>query len=179
MVKVIIVNGCATSGKDTFIRLCKDILGEDRVMNASSIDCIKKIATYGGWSGNKTPRDRKFLSDLKDLFTKWTNFPFKEVCKELKVFCDLLDFKKIKEDGALFICVREPEEIKKFVDALDATTIFVTRKEAEELETSNHADEEVFDYTYDYWIDNNGTIEDLKETAEFFLETLDLKKEEN
>lgn len=174
MVKVILVNGCATAGKDTFIDCCKEILSEQRTYEISSIDYCKKIARYCGWDGQKTPKDRKFLSDLKDLLTEWNDVPVKELIFEKGLLEDLIESENITEDCALFICVREPKELEKLSEIFKATTIFVTRKEAEEKTASNHADEEVFDYVYDYWIDNNGTIDELKETANFFLETLKL-----
>jgi len=178
MIKVILVNGCATAGKDTFINYCKDILGV-RAHSISSIDFVKKIAFYCGWNGEKTPKDRKFLSDMKDLLTEWRDVPLKELEYEKGLWEDVLASEGVIDDCALFICVREPKELEKLKDVFSATTIFVSRKEAEEKETSNHADEEVFDYTYDYWILNDGTIDELKETAEFFLETLNLKEKEN
>ena len=174
MIKVIIVNGCATAGKDTFIDCCKEILGEKRAYEISSIDFVKKVARYCGWDGKKTPKNRKFLSDLKDLLTEWNDVPVKELILEKGILDDIIASEGIVEDCALFICVREPKEIKKLVEIFNATTIFVTRREAENQDTSNHADADVFDYVYDYWIDNNESIEELKETAAFFLETLNL-----
>ena len=35
---------------------------------------------------------------------------------------------------------------------------------------SNEADKNVFDYEYDYIIENNGTINDFKEKADTFVE---------
>ena len=63
---------------------------------------------------------------------------------------------------------REPQEIKKFVDRLGAKTVCVRRKEAENAAVSNHADANVLDYEYDYYIDNNDTLEELKIKAKEF-----------
>ena len=174
MIKVILVNGCATSGKDTFIGFCEQILGA-RARNISSIDFVKKVALYCGWNGEKTPRNRKFLSDLKDLLTEWDDVPLKQLEFEKGIWDDILASEGVTDDCALFICVREPKEIQKLVDVFGATTVFISRNEAENKETSNHADEEVFDYTYDYWIMNNGTLDELKDSADFLLEILKLK----
>jgi hypothetical protein len=38
---------------------------------------------------------------------------------------------------------------------------------------SNHADANVSNYVYDYYIDNNGTIEELQELAEDFMRMWD------
>ena len=64
---------------------------------------------------------------------------------------------------------REPQEIKKFVDRLGAKTVCVRRKEAENAVVSNHADSNVLDYEYDYYIDNNNTLEHLQIAAKHFL----------
>ena len=176
MIKVVVVNGCATCGKDTFIGLCAEILGEKRVKNASSIDCVKRLARTIGWNGEKTPKNRKFLSDLTDTLTEWNDYPCKDICLEYEIFKDYLNYYKL-DSGVMFVCVREPSEIEKLVKQFDALTIILRRDEAEEKRASNHADEEVFDYIYDYQIDNNGDIESLKESAELLLEILNLKKE--
>ena len=67
---------------------------------------------------------------------------------------------------------REPEEIQKFVTRLGAKTLFVLNKKAESQNFSNKSDKEVLNYQYDYYIDNNGTLEDLKNAAKRFLEII-------
>ena len=60
--KIIIINGYAGVGKSTFVEMCKkDYL----VTELSTIDPIKDIASKIGWNGQKEPKDRKFLADLK------------------------------------------------------------------------------------------------------------------
>ena len=65
--KVIIINGKAEVGKDTLVTMCKDLLGANRILNISTVDFVKEVANFCGWDGTKTPENRKFLSDLKDL----------------------------------------------------------------------------------------------------------------
>ena len=43
------------------------------------------------------------------------------------------------------------------------------RPSVENNEQSNHADQEVMNFNYDYIIDNDGTIEDLKKKANSFI----------
>ena len=62
--RVVIINGIGGSGKDTFVVMCKDVLGANRVLNISTVDFVKEVAKFCGWDGSKQPEDRKFLSDL-------------------------------------------------------------------------------------------------------------------
>jgi len=72
---VVIINGVGESGKDTFVNLCAE---HATVFNLSTVDKVKDVATLFGWQGDKTPEDRKLLSDLKDAWTKYNNGPFHE-----------------------------------------------------------------------------------------------------
>ena len=80
MIRVVAVNGMPRCGKDTFIDLCIEKLG-NRGRKTSSIDFVKKIAFYCGWRGEKNQKNRKFLSDMKDILTEWGDIPYKEIEK--------------------------------------------------------------------------------------------------
>lgn len=122
-----------------------------------------------GWDGTKTLKNREFLSNLKDLLTEWGDVPYNKIAKEIVLFDYTLNQYDIDGDkGFVFVMCREPQEIKKFVDRLGAKTVCVRRKEAENAAVSNHADANVLDYEYDYYIDNNGTLEELKVKAQEF-----------
>ena len=162
------------AGKDTFVNCCQEQLlwcG-----NFSTVDFVKEVATMCGWDGTKTPENRAFLSDLKDLLTKWNDIPYKKVVKEICLLCSQAECYDFSSDDVLcFIHCREPEEIQKFVDKLGAKTLLIRRAAVEDGEQSNHADEKVFEYKYDYTIDNNGTIDELKNKARQFMEELGYK----
>ena len=66
--QVFIINGSGGVGKDTFVELVSKVFNLS-VMNFSSVDKVKEIARIIGWTGGKTEKDRKFLSDLKLLCT--------------------------------------------------------------------------------------------------------------
>ena len=67
--QIFIINGSGGTGKDTFCNMIRDYSGHDTYI-ISSVDDIKKKAQLMGWDGvSKTDKDRKFLSDLKDLCT--------------------------------------------------------------------------------------------------------------
>lgn len=167
--QIYVINGFPRSGKSSFVSFCLDELcgwGKE----VSTVDFVKKLAKECGWDGKKTPKSRKFLSDLKDLLTEWDDIPYKEILKEKRIFeYGFEQFDMTADKAFLFIHCREPQEIQKFVDRLGAETILIRRAEVEKLEQSNHADSEIFNFNYDWVIDNNGDLKDLKDKAIKFL----------
>lgn len=177
MVKYVIVNGLPTAGKDLFASFCVKKL-EERGKNAtmiSSVDFVKEVARFCGWNGEKTPENRKFLSDVKDLLTTWGDVPFRKVIDAAEDFDGVCRMMGSIEDSWVFVMMREPTEIGRFVALTGAATVFIDRKAAEGTQ-SNHADAQVKDYNYDWYIDNNSTIEQLDVTAEELVNHL-LKSE--
>lgn len=180
MVNVVVINGFPRSGKDTFVNLCKNKLGAFGV-SVSTVDFVKYLAAQSGWDGTKTPENRKFLSDLKDLLTEWNDVPWKkveEVFNSIKDDCFTYGLRD--SDFFLFIHSREPEEIERFKEEYGAITVLVDRREVEG-EQSNHSDADVMNYIYDYIINNNGTLDDLEMRALTFIESVKLtnKNKEN
>ena len=172
--KIYILNGKAGSGKTTFFKLIEEKC-RNYVYNYSTVDLVKKVAYGCGWNGSKTPENRKFLSDLKDLLTEWDDVPYKDCLKEIKRITSLADIYDVEhDDWAIFIDCREPKEIQKFVDRLGAKTIFIDRK-IEDYNASNHADANVENFKYDIVINNNGTLEDLAAVAMNFIKTEGIK----
>ena len=78
MAKLVIINGMPMSGKSQFVEYCLKIL-DDYGAEISTVDFVKELAQEAGWDGVKRPKDRKFLSDLKDLLTEWGNIPYKKI----------------------------------------------------------------------------------------------------
>lgn len=167
MKTIIIINGTGGSGKDTFVEFCSKY---NKVMNFSSIDKVKEIARLIGWDGQKTEKDRKFLSDLKKLTTVYNDMPFNSIKEAIEQFND-------SDNEILFIHIREPEEIKKVVDSFNAKTLLIKRTGLANIETNN-SDAGVDNYEYDYIIENN-TLEQLDNEAFKFVNKLkeqDLKR---
>ena len=54
---------------------------------------------------------------------------------------------------------------------LNIYTILVTREETNR-EYNNHADDGVFDYNYDYILENTGTLDDLKKSTETIFQLI-------
>ena len=157
--KVIIVNGPATSGKSTFVSLCREINPD--VREVSTVDKVKEIALAFGCDGIKDEKGRKLLSDLKDAIDRYDNLSLKNVAKVIDSNPDLI----------YMVNAREPEDIQYFVDRYNALTVLITNNRVKQI-TSNHADKRVFEYHYDVTIENNGTLEELKEKARELLRSL-------
>lgn len=176
--KIVVVNGKPTSGKSTFESLCIG-LGHARCYVYSSIDYVKTVARSCGWNGEKTPENRKFLSDLKDLLTTWDDVPMKKIHEKIQSIQDTFtDSGDLADDVVVFIDVREPEEIQRLKDYYGATTLLITRVSADAEDASNHADDDVYNFGYDLIIENNGTLDDLRDSAVVFLDSL-FKDEEH
>lgn len=166
--KIIVINGAPCSGKDAFAAICHKYI--TWCGNISTVDFVKEVAVHCGWNGTKTPKDRKFLSDLKDLLTEWNDVPFQKVRTEInKLEYDAMRFHIDSDEVVCFIHCREPQEIQKFVDRLGAKTLLLRRPDVENNEQSNHADSQVLNYDYDYTIVNDGTLLDLELKAIDFL----------
>lgn len=167
--KIIVVNGRPTCGKTTFEKFCKELMGS-YCETISTIDVIKDIALHGGWHGEKTPKARKLLSELKRVFTEYNNLTFMTVENFIKNWeSELMDYNVASHPHILLVDVREPEEIQKFKDKLNAITVLIRRPDVENEATSNYSDNSVFEYRYDYELWNTGSLENLKEIAKNFI----------
>ena len=164
---VIVINGQGGSGKDT---VCKITAKRYKVMNISTVDPIKDIATYAGWQGEKTDAARKMLADLKQTFIAYNDLPLNYVLKKQKEFLE-------NDDEIMFVHCRESEEIKKIVDnaLLKTVTLLIRRNDPsfkhKNKAYGNHADDDVEQYDYDFIYDgNNETIEQLEEDFNKFFD---------
>lgn len=171
--KIVIVNGAPGSGKTTFENFCQEIM-DDYCQMRSTVDLVKEIALfYTGWNGEKDLKSRKFLSDLKDLLTEFNDVPFNDIVRFKNVWEDELEMYNVKDHPhILLVDSREPEEIMRFKRELGAVTVLIRRASAEMAETSNHADANVLNCDYDYEIDNNGSLDELRMKAAEFLDLI-------
>lgn len=165
---IFIINGSGGVGKDTFVGLVSTQLNDmlkkfHTVINFSSVDKVKEIAKEIGWDGKKTEKNRKFLSDLKILTSEYCDMPFESMKSKVT------EFMKDEESKFLFLHIREPEEIDRVVKEFGAKTILIIRDTVKHI-VSNMADENVFNYYYDFVIDNNGTKEELNSKAKDFIQ---------
>lgn len=160
---IAIVNGSMGAGKTSFESMVCRLVGENKFgYIVSTIDFVKDVARKCGWDGTKTPENRKFLSDLKDLLTDWNDIPFKKVKEEVETIKYEMEVADLDpEKSIIFIDCREPKEIKRLCEELGAKSLLIRRATAENEKASNHADADVLNYNYDIVIENNGTIIDL------------------
>ena len=77
----------------------------------------------------------------------------------------------IRQGKFVFVMVREPEEIQQYVERLGATAVFVRRPNAD-VPMGNDSDDNVENFSYHYYINNDGTVEDLTTRAEEFTNWL-------
>lgn len=159
---VFVINGMARAGKDTFVKLFDNNSDYD-VMNVSTIDPIKDLArTIIKWDGNKTEKSRKLLSDLKKIMTEYDDRCFNYLKENIDKYSDMI----------YFIHCREIDEIERIVKEFDAKTILIKNNRVQVVE-SNDSDKNVFNYNYDYVIENNGSIEEFEEKVKKFLKLID------
>lgn len=180
--KIFIVNGAATSGKSTFELACHEYAMKsynDFISIESIINPIKRLLLNNDiWCGDKTSKTRKLLSDLKDLLTEYSNYPMNRTVRSIEN-----DF--LLYDGpAAFIDMREAADIDKFKelygDVYDIQTVIIRRPgDTVAAETSNnHADRDVFEYDYDIVVWNQGSLDDLNDKAEYFVDKYIYKSED-
>lgn len=167
--EVVILNSKGGAGKDTFFGFCESILG-DCAAHISTVDLVKEVAESIGWDGTKTMENRRRLSMLKDIMTAWGDGPFKDVCSMVnQIKYEWLNGGE--EFGIIFIDCREPHEIERLVKELGAKTLLITRDNLPAT-YGNHADDEVFDYTYDYIVENNGSLTELRDSARAIINAI-------
>lgn len=154
--QVIVINAMAQSGKDTFVQLFQK---HYKAINFSSIDIIRNNAEALGYTGGKTEKDRKFLSDLKKLVGEYNDLPFKSMKKAYDDFMN-----PSNESEFLFLHIREPEEIERAKKEFNAKTLLIKNNRVDNI-TSNDSDKNVENYNYDFTIKNDSTLEVLEEKA--------------
>ena len=161
----IVINGGGGVGKDT---LCDLAAKHFNIINISTIDPIKELAVMAGWKGEKTDKARKYLADLKALCVAYNNYPTEWALERYRQFLS-------GDADILFVHIREPEEIEKFVNATDknAKTLLVRAKERLKRSSyGNAADDRVEEYSYDYYFSNDGTLEESERDFAALLKSI-------
>jgi len=159
---IFIINGKGRAGKDT---VCSFAASFCRTRNVSSITPIVEIARAAGWDGEKTKEARLLLSRLKAAFTEYNDLPFQYCIKQAQEFLS-------GDEQLMFIHIREPEEIERLRLTLGPVcrTLLVRRAGVSEKLLGNRSDDEVEQYSYDAVIENNGSLEELRQTVKRFLQ---------
>lgn len=148
----IVINGKGGVGKDT---LCQAVEPYYKTWNISSITPIKEIAKNFGWNGEKDLRSRRFLAELKRVFSEYNDLPNRYLLEEYHRFLQ-------SDARVLFVHIREADQISAFVHSIEGNckTILVLRDLPETASGyGNHADDDVDNYPYDLVFDNNRPLE--------------------
>ena len=163
---VILINGYNGVGKDTLVDSAKMVTSES-IHNISTVDKIKEAAVILGWNGIKDDTARAALHDLKKLSNKYFNHSRSYV----------ENFTRQHSNCFIFVHCREPLELeyfKKFIPEVKPDTecysLLVTNDRV--TPADNAADQGVFEFTYDFIVKNNSTIEDLQKEARNLLENI-------
>ena len=88
--------------------------------------------------------------------------PFSEIKKNVEKFMS------DKTYEVMLIDIREPEEIERAKVVFGAKTILIENNRVKHID-SNMADANVYNYKYDYKIQNNGTLEEFKNNIQDFF----------
>lgn len=149
--KIVIINGYPQSGKDTFI----DFLPAAKIWTSTP---AKNALVELGWDGEtKSEEIRSILATFKQLSNNLFDYTIEYVKEEVRLF-------RNGQTELLFIHCREPEEIGRLKRELGARTLFIQRDSCIRYYT-NSSDNNVMDYHYDCVVQNNGTVESLKQKA--------------
>jgi dephospho-CoA kinase len=171
--KVVIINGF-NSGKDTFVKYISEYM---EVANYSYVDFTREmLKSYGIDTSKKTDTDRILLAEVNKALEKWGDKPYKDICEITSDFIN----NNIEAD-ILFIHIRSPRVIERFLTdffeneeykkkKVSVSTLFVSRNIDHTAPTEE--DQNVEYYSYDYAIYNDGSLEDLHESAEKYVEFL-------
>ena len=156
MAKVaLVINGRGGVGKDT---LCDLAAKHFRVYNISSVDPIKEIARMCNWDGSKDDKARRFLSDLKALTIAYNNFPTVWAKEHYLGFLE-------SDHEVMFLHIREPEEIAKFVEATGGAAKTLLIRGGDRMTKSSYgnvSDDGVENYEYDYYFTNDKSLEEAE-----------------
>lgn len=166
---IIVINGSAKSGKDKFVSFFKEI-SNLRVKNFSSIDKVKQVAEMCfNWNGKKDDKSRRLLSEMKKIWIDFNNGPFYNIIEKIDVdmIYSINNGKDINKN-VYFLHIREPKEIFKIKEKYKNCITLIIDKEVDFI-PNNNSDENINNFEYDYVVNNNGTISDLKIRAKEFL----------
>ena len=171
--KIIMICGKARSGKDTLADFLIDDLKNKKPCKVQIGQYIKYYAMkYFGWNGEEETKPRDLLIHLgTDIIRNKIdpNFHINRLIEDIEVLSYFYDTFIVSD-------VRFPVEIEKMKEKYDNVfTVKIIRnsEELNEKQKSNITETALDEYTdYDYFIDNNGTLEELEEKAKDLLKKI-------
>lgn len=173
---LVLINGHAGVGKDTFVRYCKEYAESEnicKVYNIHRSDAPKMALKSIGWTGDKDEETRDLLKhmvdymELKDLLNPYLDDQLK--------YCRLVCYNSI-----LFYHVRDPEVmyrlIDKYIESNDVRPIsLLLKRDIERKQEPNDwwGDLENADYMMTLNLETNN-FSKMSEAAAAFVEFLQL-----
>lgn len=170
---LILVNGQAGAGKDTFVNECiwqGTLLDNDKkgigLYTLSYADPAKKALCKLGWEPwieNKTPSVRHLLADLVDFGDETgANFAYlqenvDQVITPSIIFCHMRNPKTIQKVKEFY---NDPAKKVK------CESVLILRDDLSMQEPDRWG---IYSYTYDTVVNNNGTLDQLEEKAKDFI----------
>lgn len=173
--KIYLIGGKARSGKDTISDYIEEELKSKnkKVCRLQVSSYIKYYAkTYFGWDGSEETKPRELLIKLgTDIIRNKIdeNFHINRLLQDIEVLSYFFDYFIVSD-------IRFPVEIEKVKERYsDVVTIKMIR-ESNELtsdQKKNRTETSLDDYDkFDYIIENNKSLEDLKERAKEILQEI-------
>jgi len=162
--KIVFINGSAESGKDSVVKIVQGS-GLFYIYNYSTIDPCREATDALGIP--REPKDetlRSMLSDLKDIWSKYYDGPFKYI----RVCLSTSRIIKKSHPIVSFVHSREPKELTRFKKKYPKSITLLVRRPGYSL-NSNHADANVEKFDYDYYIENDGSYKDLIKKVDIFI----------
>jgi hypothetical protein len=80
----------------------------------------------------------------------------------------IMEFLQNKDEVAIFIHCREPKNIQLLKNSYLCDAILINNPNVEHIK-SNMADANIYNFEYDYYIYNDGTLEELEQKAKKFV----------
>lgn len=161
---VIAINGLARSGKDTVSQFGIHTARSHgwRGNSISSIDPIREMLRAQGVPvDRKGPEERRLLAEVKSAFDAYSWLATRLCSRAVRSWIDMVP----QADALCFAHMREAAAIEKFGllmgRDIEFYRLLVTSPRAE-IVTSNAADMDVMNATYDLTIENDGTLEQLE-----------------
>lgn len=162
---VIVVNGYPRAGKDTACRFIIEAMTQRGWLThlLSSIDPVRTMLRELGVPVDlKTPAERDLLAEVKSALDRYDWWATRLCARQTNE--RLAD--SLFRNAACFVQMREVAAIKKYLTLfgpeIERRTLLVTNPRAERV-TSNVADVDVENMTYELTLPNDGTLADLRE----------------
>ena len=184
---IILIAGRAGTGKTTTANLIKKNLPEcysKFSVISSFASMVKAVAKFMGWNGEKDTKGRKLLQGIGNLGREYDNDAWIELLiKGIEdTFITPLDFIIIDD-------WRFPNEGKWFIKHSDEYDIYTIRIYAPSREILKNTPEynDVSETSlsedsreYDWWVNNEGTMEELEEKVKMIIDQiLEIETEES